>query len=35
LALHTSDGEINDVKNILPKALHELWPSRQKSARGG
>jgi uncharacterized protein (DUF2267 family) len=35
LALNTSDGEIEDVKNLLPKALHELWPSRQKSARSG
>lgn len=26
LARHTSKGEIDDVKNILPKALHELWP---------
>jgi uncharacterized protein (DUF2267 family) len=26
LARHTSEGEISDVKNILPKALHELWP---------
>ena len=33
LALHTSDGEIEDVKHLLPKPLHELWPTRQKSAR--
>ena len=26
LVKHTSAGEINDVKNILPKALRELWP---------
>jgi uncharacterized protein (DUF2267 family) len=26
LARHTSEGEIDDVKNMLPKALHELWP---------
>jgi uncharacterized protein (DUF2267 family) len=26
LARHTSEGEISDVKNILPKVLHELWP---------
>jgi uncharacterized protein (DUF2267 family) len=26
LARHTSEGEIDDVKQILPKALHELWP---------
>jgi uncharacterized protein (DUF2267 family) len=26
LARHTSQGEIDDVKPILPKALHELWP---------
>ncbi len=26
LARHTSEGEISDVKNILPKALHELGP---------
>jgi uncharacterized protein (DUF2267 family) len=26
LARHTSQGEIDDVKRILPKALHELWP---------
>ena len=29
LELHTSDGEIDVVKNILPKALHELWPARR------
>ena len=28
LARHTSEGEIDDVKNILPKALHDLWPKR-------
>lgn len=26
LERHTSGGEIKDIKNILPKALHELWP---------
>jgi uncharacterized protein (DUF2267 family) len=26
LAKHTSKGEIEDVKHVLPKALHELWP---------
>jgi len=26
LAKHTSAGEIEDVKHILPKALRELWP---------
>lgn len=26
LARHTSEGEIDDVKQILPKPLHELWP---------
>jgi uncharacterized protein (DUF2267 family) len=26
LARHTSEGEIKDIKNILPKVLHELWP---------
>src|SRR5207344_964370 len=30
LVKHTSDGEIADVKNLLPKALHELWPKRRK-----
>ena len=30
LELHTSDGEIADVKNLLPKPLHELWPKRRK-----
>jgi uncharacterized protein (DUF2267 family) len=30
---HTSPGEIEDVKNILPKALLDFWPARQKSAR--
>lgn len=30
LELHTSDGEIAEVKNLLPKALHELWPKRRK-----
>ena len=33
LELHTSDGEIADVKNLLPKALHELWPKRRPVAR--
>ena len=26
LVRHTSPGEIEDVKHILPKALQELWP---------
>jgi len=26
LAKHTSAGEIEDVKHVLPKALQELWP---------
>ena len=26
LARHVSAGEIEDVKHVLPKALHELWP---------
>ena len=34
LERHTSDGEIEDVKNLLPKALHELWPARQKATLG-
>lgn len=29
LARHTSPGEIEDVKNILPKPLHELWPAKK------
>jgi uncharacterized protein (DUF2267 family) len=28
LARHTSKGEIADIKNMLPKPLHELWPAR-------
>lgn len=28
LARHTSKGEIEDVKNSLPKALRELWPDK-------
>jgi uncharacterized protein (DUF2267 family) len=32
LELHTSDGEIVDVKNILPKAVLELWPKRRTVA---
>ena len=28
LARHTSQGEIDDVKNILPEALRELWPEK-------
>jgi uncharacterized protein (DUF2267 family) len=35
LARHTSEGEIDDVKNILPKALHELWPSKPQSTSAG
>jgi uncharacterized protein (DUF2267 family) len=26
LARHTSEGEIKDVKELLPKVLRELWP---------
>ncbi len=33
LELHTSDGEIADVKNLLPKTLHELWPKRRTMER--
>ena len=33
LELHTSDGEIADVKNLMPRALHELWPKRRPVAR--
>jgi uncharacterized protein (DUF2267 family) len=33
LELHTSDGEIEEVKNSLPKAIRELWPVRRKVAR--
>ena len=33
LARHTSKGEIEDVKNMLPKALQELWPG-AKAQRG-
>ena len=33
LELHTSDGEIADVKSLMPKALHELWPKRRPIAR--
>lgn len=32
LVRHTSSGEIEDVKHILPKALHELWPKRAREA---
>jgi len=32
LARHTSEGEIDDIKHILPKALHELWPSKRATA---
>ena len=32
LARHTSEGEIDDIKHILPKALHELWPSKRVMA---
>ena len=33
LERHTSDGEIEDVKNSLPKAIRELWPPRRKIDR--
>ena len=33
LELHTSDGEIEEVKNSLPKAIRELWPARRKLNR--
>jgi uncharacterized protein (DUF2267 family) len=26
LQRHTSSGEINDVKHVMPKSLQELWP---------
>jgi uncharacterized protein (DUF2267 family) len=26
LTRHTSPGEIEDVKHLMPKALQELWP---------
>jgi uncharacterized protein (DUF2267 family) len=32
LARHISPGEIEDVKHILPKALHELWPAQRTTA---
>jgi len=33
LERHTSDGEIEDVKNSFPKALLELWPARRTISR--
>jgi len=33
LERHTSDGEIDEVKNSLPKAIRELWPARRKISR--
>jgi uncharacterized protein (DUF2267 family) len=33
LERHTSDGEIEDVKQSLPKAILELWPARRKLFR--
>ena len=33
LARHTSQGEIDDVKHLLPKALHELWPRNDDSTK--
>ena len=32
LAHHASEGEINDVKHILPKSLQELWPAQKVPA---
>ena len=32
LARHTSDGEIEDVRHSLPKALRDLWPSKRVTA---
>lgn len=32
LALRVSDGEIEDVKQILPSSIRELWPSIVKPA---
>ncbi len=34
LERHTSAGEIDDVKHILPKALHELWPGKRLAVSG-
>jgi uncharacterized protein (DUF2267 family) len=33
LVRHTSAGEIEDVKHILPKALQELWPTTTRQPR--
>ncbi|MGN6734268.1 MAG: DUF2267 domain-containing protein, partial [Candidatus Binatia bacterium] len=33
MARHTSKGEIEDVKNMLPKALQELWPDTKGQRR--
>jgi uncharacterized protein (DUF2267 family) len=30
LARHTSEGEIEDIKHMLPKTLLELWPNRKR-----
>ena len=32
LEIHTSDGEIEEVKHMLPKPLLELWPKRRPIA---
>jgi len=32
LEIHTSDGEIEEVKHMLPKPLLELWPKRRPMA---
>jgi uncharacterized protein (DUF2267 family) len=33
LERYTSEGEIEDIKHMLPKALHELWPNRKRMPR--
>lgn len=34
IARHTSKGEIEDVKHLLPKALQELWPGAKAQRYG-
>ncbi len=35
MAKHVSQGEISDIKSLLPRKLRSLWPAPTKLAKGG
>jgi uncharacterized protein (DUF2267 family) len=34
LAKHVSEGELSDIKSLLPRQLRSLWPAPKKPSRG-